>query len=317
MIFFLYGKENFLVQRKVKEIGAKYQEKYQSGLSFDIFDFAENGEKTFWRLKNFLQACSMFPEKKMAVVKNILEAELTVKKELSALLKELKLFDEENYFVVLSGEGELKKTDPLAKLTEDKRVKKEKFERLQGIKLKNWLLNEIKNRGGEIELPALDVLLSATRDDLWRLSNELDKLLSYAPKITTLAVEALVVSSAESNIFETAEAIVGGEKKKAWELFYRQLSQGEDANYIFAMIVRQTRILLLVASLVKEKLGADVVAKKTGLHPFVVKKAIWQLRKIKEDCPKKLYDLLAKLEIKIKNGQIDPGLAIDWVIAGR
>ncbi len=315
MVFFLYGGEDFLIRRKAKEIIGKYREKYQSGLSFDIFDFANNSEKTVWELKNFLQACSMFPEKKMAVLKNVLEADATAKKQLSGLLKEFKLVEEKNSFAVLTGGGELKKTDPLMELVRDQRVKKQKFEQLRGTKLKDWLFEEVESKGGEIESSAANILLLAIKDDLWRLSNELDKLLSYAPKITFRAVQELVVSGWESNIFETAEAIIGGEKKKAWELFYRHLNQGEDAGYVFSMVVRQARIFLLIAGLLKEKMNETLIIRKTGLHAFVVKKAIWQLKKIKRNSLEELYGLLARLEIEIKSGQIESETAIDLVIA--
>lgn len=315
MLIFLYGPETFLGQRKLKDIKAKFQAKYQSGLNFDIFDFEEKGPGILAELKNFLEAVSMFQEKKLAILKNVFSASVSQKEELTALLRKGRYAQNENVFLVLWGGEEPAKKDVLTELLKDKAVKKEKFAQLKGVKLKQWLLAEIKTRGGEIEGDALEMLALVVEDDLWRADSEIEKLLAFSPKITQESLAKLVGQKLKLNIFETVEAVSSGRKNQAWKLVYEHLNQGGDTHYLLSMIAYQFRNLAVMENLAEKGLAEAQIAKKAALHPFVVKKSLWQIKKLKPGYLAKTYQLLTDLDFKIKRGLVTPESALDILVA--
>jgi len=71
------------------------------------------------------------------------------------------------------------------------------------------------------------------------------------------------------------------------------------------MIVYQFRNLLRLKELVKNALPYASIVKKTGLHPYVVKKAFEQCKKFDLEELKQLFNQLARLDIETKSGKMD------------
>ena len=62
----------------------------------------------------------------------------------------------------------------------------------QSEKLRKWALQEFEKTGTKINSDALDLLTSFVKNDLWRMSNEINKLSSYKKNIEKKDVELLV-----------------------------------------------------------------------------------------------------------------------------
>jgi DNA polymerase-3 subunit delta len=125
-------------------------------------------------------------------------------------------------------------------------------------------------------------------------------------------IDDLVSSKISIGIFDTIDALGNNNKKEAARLLHEHLKQGENPFYIFSMFVYQFRNLLKVADL-KEKgmLNDYEISKNSGLHPFVVKKSLGQLRNLTFSKLKNIYKNLSELDTKIKTGKIDIQLALD------
>src|SRR3989339_403132 len=133
MIIFLYGPENFLARRRLEEIIGKYKAKHQSGLNFRVFD-AEEKEDFSEPLKTFFGAVSMFPEKKLAVLKNVFQAKKETK-ELTSFLTDKKLAENQEKFLVIFENGAAdEKTELFKAIKNNQKIKKEKFEKLPPFK---------------------------------------------------------------------------------------------------------------------------------------------------------------------------------------
>ena len=94
-----------------------------------------------------------------------------------------------------------------------------------------------------------------------------------------------------------------------------QYRQGQDVQYIFAMILRQCRILLELRDLHdREQLSSDQLAKKLSLHPFVVKKSLPMVKQYSFASLQKLYKSLLEFDIQAKTGFADSETMLDvWV----
>jgi len=118
-------------------------------------------------------------------------------------------------------------------------------------------------------------------------------------------VELMVGPNISSNIFEIIDAIAEKNQRRALKTLYSNLENGVDPYYIFSMIVYQFRNLLKVKELVKNALPYTSIVKKTGLHPYVVKKTFEQCKRFDLEELKRLFNQLARLDIETKSGKID------------
>jgi DNA polymerase-3 subunit delta len=312
MIIFLWGPDDFRSNQKLKEIEANYRAKHQTGLNFRVFDWSND---VLNELKNILSSASMFDEKKLVILKNACGASKADQEELVGILEDKKVLSDENDIVVFFEAGKPEKGDLFSWLV--KKVKMaECFENLTGAKLANWTKKEIEKSGSQIGAPALEKLVSSVGSDLWQMDNEINKLISFEAgrQITGDDIDALVKSKYDPNIFATIDALAARNKNLAYKLMHEHLEQGENEIYILTMFVYQFRNLLQIKSLIDSGVQSEALAKKTGLHPFVIKKSWSQLRNFSLEVLKKIYERLLKLDILIKRGRIEPQTALDLIV---
>ena len=312
MLIFLWGPDNFRSNQKLKEIAENYRAKHKSGLNFQSLDWSS---LVLGELENILSSASMFDEKKLTIIKNACGAAKADQEELIEILEEKGVLQDQDMIIVFFEAGKPQICELFAWLV--KKVKMaECFEYLSGVKLSNWVKKEIENQGGSVSAQALAKLIGFVGSDLWQMENEITKLVSFSSvkPISESDVELLVKSKYDPNIFATIDALAARNKNLAYKLMHQHLAQGENEIYILTMFVYQFRNLLQIKSLIDEGIPSDVLAKKTGLHPFVIKKSWSQLRNFSQDVLKKIYERLLKLDIAIKRGRIEPQTALDLIV---
>lgn len=320
MFILLYGQDSFRSREKLDQIIDKYKQsdKFQSGLF--VFD-DENFE-----LSKFNQAItvqSFFNDKKLIVVKNIFTGKLArdFRKALADYFNNHKeLLESKEAVIVFWESNEIKNSDVFFKFLtkKDSIVKKQEFKNLTDGQLKKWIQDKLAEKL-TIAAPALQNLILYTGGDLWRIENEIKKLINYKKQgeISVVDVDAMVTGSIESNIFQATDALGQKDFKKALNSFRILLEKGEDKLYLFSMMVYQFRNLIKVKDLVETgAVSADIIVKKLIMHPFVAQKTLNQSRNFGLKELKDIYRRLLDFDIKIKTGKIEPELAIDSVIYG-
>lgn len=306
MIIFLYGKDGYRLKQNLEKIVAEYHKKNANGMGFLSLDISELPEG-IKKLEDAIKTVSFFNEKRLFAVKNIFgEAE-----KLLEIMKNWDLAsDKQNILVItenLSQTELVKKSKNLFALLVAKPNISKSFEPLTGRQLENWMNNEVKANGASINTAAVKKLIDYVGDDSWQLSQEISKLASYSQgeTINEKIVEQLVLPSVNLSIFETIDAVGAKNKAKALTLLARHLENGDDPYRIFSMFVYEFRNLLRVKSLLAKYMLSSDIAKKTGLHPFVVRKMSEQARKFELEELKQKFSILAQSDIAIKNGQLD------------
>lgn len=201
------------------------------------------------------------------------------------------------------------------------RVKIERFNLPKGSNLCQWIEEEVKKRGGEIEKEATDKLAIYVSSDLWQLSNEINKLISFKSScrnslITCEDVELLVKANFQAPIFHLIDAIAFRNSQKASSLLIKFLEVGENELSILGMIVWQFRNLLLISDLLSSGANQKEIIKKTGLHPFVVQKTIRQAKNFSKEKLKKIYEKLLEADFSIKTGRLEAPLALELLVVG-
>jgi DNA polymerase-3 subunit delta len=186
-------------------------------------------------------------------------------------------------------------------------------------KLKRWITNRVKRKGGEIEASAAEELAAFVGSDLRLLDQELDKLTSYVDRarpITKADVHLLVSYVQQANVFEMVDALGRRDGDQALRLLHRLLEEGERPLPLFGMIVRQFRIMIQIKDLAERGIPSKKIGAQLGLHPFVAKKGRQQSQNFSMEQLEIIYRKLLETDLAIKTGQMDQILALDMLIVG-
>ncbi|MFH1462719.1 MAG: DNA polymerase III subunit delta [bacterium] len=310
MLIFLYGQDNYSSHKKLNEIIGHYKKTHKSGLSLKCFD---GKNLDFDSFKDEFQQTSMFEEKKLTVLKNIFSNQGFKEK----FLKESKKILGSDDITLVYEEGKVLKSDKLFAFLK-KNSKAQEFAPLKDLKLKNWLKKEFAGYGAEIGSEALNKLIDFAGSDLWRLDNEVKKLVSFkfGKKIEIKDIDLLVRPKIETDIFKTIDAIALKNRKRALSLLHEHLEKGDSPLYLLSMINFQFRNLLIVKDFIERKIPYYAILKTSRLHPFIVRKSYEQAGRFTLTELKKIYQNIFQIDISIKTGKTEPKAALDLFIAG-
>jgi DNA polymerase III delta subunit len=179
MTIFLYGPDSYRRNKRLNNIIEEYRHKY-SNLSCDCFDLENSDE--FLRLKEFAAQMLIFDNKKLAVLRNIYEADVSKIKEF--LKKYLKSED----FTILISEEKSPPTGLKFLLKESFSI--EKFENFKGESWRIFIQKQAGERKLTLAPKAVYFLAESFKEDTWGLINELNKL-SLLSQNTPINVEDL------------------------------------------------------------------------------------------------------------------------------
>jgi DNA polymerase III subunit delta len=101
----------------------------------------------------------------------------------------------------------------------------------------------------------------------------------------------------------------------ASRLLHRLLEQDEPLK-LFALIIRQFRLLILAREHLNNGGTAGQLAQAIGVPPFVAEKIAGQVRAFSLEQLEQIYHFLLDTDLGIKTGKVDDILALDLLIAG-
>ncbi len=259
MFYLLYGKDTFRSREKLNELLVFFREKISDLGIFRIKkdDFNPSG------IEEFLKSQSLFEKKQAIVCENILEN----KEAREFILKNIEKFSSSrNVFVFCEEEVE----DENLNILKEHAEKSQEFKPLSGAKLREWM----EKRAGKIPVSVQGEIVGTCGSDLWRLKQEIEKYQLCG---------ALKKPAQKQKIspFAVCDGLVERNGKRAWLAFRQALLAGQDAEEIFYRIFWQIKSLLLVKKL--SGAGVKDLKKESGLHSFVVQKALYALPKFTEE----------------------------------
>jgi DNA polymerase-3 subunit delta len=304
MIIFIYGKDTYRSQEKLREIINSYKNSNKNGVNLKIINFKE---KDFCCLKEELCSSSLFKEKKLLILKNT----ILNKKFKEDLLENQKILTNSKDIILFFEEGDVLQGDSLLKFVK-KYGKIQEFKFLSGQKLEEWISQEFAKYDKDVEGEVLNKIILYLGTDTWLLANEIKKISSYKKekKILQKDVDILLRPAIETNIFKTIDAIAQKNKKQALKLIYQHLEKGDAPLYLLSMISFQFRNLILIKNLIEKNIPYYSILKLSKLHPFVVKKSYSQCGEFSFKELKKIYQKIFQADSAIKKGRIDPETAL-------
>jgi len=311
MLYFYYGEDTYSLRKKIREITDAFVK--NEGSDFNVSNLAGAKLTVSEFVKNVFTA-PFFGNKRLVIINNFL-LECTdpdLKKTISSELAKIP----ETSIVIFADAGKPDKRESIFKnLT--KLATTKAYDEPTDLDIKRFIEITVTENKFKIETAASFQLGLFCGRDYWRIENELQKLISFAKyqnnnSIVESDVLELVQPINNFMIFDLTDALADRNVKKAIKIYYSMLKGGEEENKVFNMIIYHIRNMILVNSVIEN--SESQIAKTTSLHPYVVKKIIFSLRKFEESKLHQLYKKLSDIDWKIKNGFLDISTALDLLL---
>lgn len=186
--------------------------------------------------------------------------------------------------------------------------------------MEGWIQNRAAQEGGQFTYEAARRLAELVGADTRLADQEIRKLLDYADykrPVEKEDVDLLTPDSSQADVFAMVDALGMRDGQKASLILQRLLEQQEH-GFIFAMVVRQFRLLLLVREILDGGGGGDEIAAKLGflgLKKWMSRKLIPQARRFSLPVLEEIYHRLLNLDDDVKSGLIPVDLALQIFVS--
>lgn len=189
--------------------------------------------------------------------------------------------------------------------------------KLQPEAVQAWILRRVVAKGGRVSPDAAAVLADTLRDDLGRIDQEIDKLITYAgeAEVTPADVRLLVTEAREENVFRLVDAIGMRDRRQALSVLHQLLRDGTPVQVMLAMVARQLRLLLQIREVQGRTSNQSAIAGELGLRPWQVRNLATQARRFGAGDLERAYHLLLGADQSIKTGRLEPEVAVDLLVA--
>lgn len=171
--------------------------------------------------------------------------------------------------------------------------------------LREWVRARFEAEGKKTGRSSVELLLERVGQDLWDLSQEIEKISIYAGKrelVKDEDVMAMTSLRTQSKIFDLNER-VGMKKTGDAIMVLNELLRDRDTGFqVPAALNNHFAFLFRMSRLQDQGLSPDEIAKKVQKHPFYVKKSLQQARNFTQAAYETAFDILARADGGIKQG---------------
>lgn len=255
MIYFLHGGNDYLINRRVKELRQAFAREHSPGAITTI----DGTEVAPTDLTSQLTALSLFDPYRLVIVSAVtaqagnwtmLETNLAhIPEQTTVILTDVKALSKVRNLTITRTMKELGRLGATV----------EKFDLAKSsYQLRPWLEAELKRHQLSVERGVTDKLLELTageENQQARLKLELDKLALLSGELTVRLVEQYVQPSPQTNAFAILEAGLAGDQAKVAQLLDRLITAGEDSNRFLGLLASQALALAGVLTGAKVKLS--------------------------------------------------------------
>ncbi len=192
------------------------------------------------------------------------------------------------------------------------------FGNLSESELRDWIFRKLSREHRPITRDALDMFIARCGDDMWQISNELEKVISYTfgkDGIRCEDVDAVIGAPAEDRIFAMIDSILCGNKKAALSYYKDLLVLRSEPRRVLSLLRDQLRLMLHARELSNENMTPAKIAAELGnMKESRVKMALSASRKSSKIS---LVDKIVKCtdtDERIKSGLIDEQIGVEVLI---
>lgn len=322
-IMVLTGDELYLIDHFISNI----KKQFISGMEDMNLHKAETIKGNVEELVNFMNTVPFLVEKKVLLIENC--EFLTSKKSLAA-------DDEEKLMAYINN-----RIDSNAMIFNCYNTKldsrKKLYKKLNSVgsiidfpkfgmnELKSWITTYLSSNARNIRdsdafylTEIIGYLDYESPMNLYDVKNELNKLIGFTDKghtISTDEINQVVKPSIENNIFKLVDNICEGNTNKAYEMVVDMIENNVAAQYIFYMIARHYRLLLMIVTMEQDGFGQDEMMKSTNLRSYAFNKMRKQIRMAGDNKIREIYEMCYTYDKKSKVGLLDIETGINMIIS--
>jgi DNA polymerase-3 subunit delta len=314
-LFFLFGNDEFAISRKLKDFESDFNDPTSADMNTARLDARTVSEND---LNNAVNAMPFLAKRRLVLLANP-----SAKYNNPASRKKFLEFIEktpETTRLVMYESVEPRDADKhwLVKWAEKNsgKIQTKAFMLPRLREMTDWIVNETKNQGGQIEPRAAELLKDMVGVDTRQAGMEIAKLLAYvnwARPVTSADVEAVCIVTSQQSVFDFVDALSNGNGKSAQYLLHRLL-ETEDPFALWGMVVRQFRLLIQAREILDGRGNKDDVARTLGVHPFVAEKTAQQAAHFSMETLEAIYHRLLGIDEGVKTGQVTLDLALDTLV---
>lgn len=183
--------------------------------------------------------------------------------------------------------------------------------------LKLWIAGLIKKEGKNITERAILRFLEIVDNDMENIHQELEKLLCYTAESDVITEDDILkVCSVhtENKIFDMIHAVAMKNQREALRLYDDLLTLKEPPLRILALISKQFNTLLQIKALSVRGYTSSVIAQRTGMKKFIVKKNLVMTRKFSMDELREALECCVQSEEEVKTGLLNDRMAVEILI---
>ena len=194
------------------------------------------------------------------------------------------------------------------------------FETPDEATLAKWIISRFSEDNLQIQRGVPEELILTAGDNMLNLSNELEKIRSYAMEKGTVTLDdisLLCSGKIEDKIFEMCDAIGRHDEKSAISRYNDLVALKASPMYIISMISRHFRILAQLSFMQNGRdkaLPARDKAMLVGIKPFALKKYLPQLNGESTKALLKKSELCQAADYAVKSGQLSDTNSVEKLI---
>ncbi len=297
-VYLILSEQDFLVQQALDRLKKRVGEVADLDFNSETFDGdSASGDA-------IVAACNTLPfasDHRLVVVKNVDK----LPKESAEALVAYAADPAPTCILALSG-AKLAKNTRLYKAVDKLGGVLERTQK-KGAEFQRGVLELVAERNKTMEPQVAQLFISATGEDLRRVSAELDKLVAYIGdrrEITRADVEGVVANAAKARLWDFPDALANRDCRRALVLSSKLLGDGESVFALHATALRIIRDLLSARALLDRGHGsAAELARAMGRPDWQVKNLVRQARLFTAE---ELVDILraaAEAEGKMKTSR--------------
>lgn len=319
-IVFVYGDEEYLINRFADEILSVLLEGETAAFNFDSFD----GENS--KIESIIDVCRQFPmmsTKRVVLLKNIEKIfPVKSKKDIRSPLLESYFtspVDTTVFLVVCNDLLKSSKNDtpgfPYNFLLKAGMVKK--FAKLSDNELQEWIISEFQKCGKKIAPEAARYLSTVSVTNLREISGEIDKICLYSGNKTDIdlsLITEIAGHSKEYNVFELQKEVGRRNTSKAIEILQKILAVNRHEVLITGTLTKFFMSLWKILEEIKHTQNKADIARNSGVPYFFIDEYLTAIRKYQQTELDNVFFALTDADIKLKSTQIDSRFVLEQML---
>ena len=302
-LYFIYGKERFLVERAVEILRERVLDPRTRDFNCEIFFGKEARPLTITQAARTLP---MMAKRRLVLVRDVDE----MKAELSELATYVANPAPESCLVLVA-----EKVDQRLKFFSafKKRGVLIKCEPLYERQLPQFVRDEAKRRGANLAAGVAEAVVHEVGTELGLLSDAIERLRLFAGErpVTLEDVKQAIVSSRQHTVFELCNAVGARDRARSLHALGTLLSAREAGVRLVAMLTRHIRQLWLA----RELSGKNVdLAAELGIPPFFVRDIAEQAKNFHRRDFAAMHEALFFADRALKSSKLEEARILEQLV---